>query len=279
MNRFAVLLLLLTGCTHVAAKTPDPDKSQAAERMTFSATLSQIDVTTKDQLSAVKEQTELLRGIKSEIEKLNAEEPGDEPSEPAKEQEVIPDLTGEAGTTAKDSDEAGPPVLFISYAPFTCPPCDQLKADIEAGKFSDFQTQVATDWIPRGYPAIRWQEDGKYKSIVGYDANTLPFLKSRLLGQRNLVASQESVSQTEPVVLQRVSGPRWNWNGDWSPSPSQAASHLQQSHGIDASGMSLAEMQILHDNAHNAGRQSAQYAMPVRRVRYIQRSGGCPTCL
>ena len=209
MNRFAVVLLLLTGCTHVAATTPDPDQSQAAERMTFSATLSQIDVTTKDQLSAVKEQTELLRGIKSEIEKLNAEEPGDEPSEPAKEQEVIPESAGEAGTTAKDSNEAGSPVLYLSYAPFTCPPCDQLKADVADGKFSDFQTQVATDWTPpRGYPAIRWQENGTYKSITGYDENTLPFLKARLLGQKNLVAAQEILYQPEPVRQIVVQPPR-----------------------------------------------------------------------
>lgn len=272
MNRFAALLLLVTGCAHVAATTPDPDQSQAAERMTFSATLSQIDVTTKDQLTAVKEQTSLLADIKAELQRINTDETGDVPTDPKEGKAVIPESTGEAGTTAKDSDEAGPPVLFISYAPFTCPPCDQLKADVAAGKFSDFQTQVATDWIPRGYPAIRWQEDGKYKSIVGYDANTLPFLKARLLGQKNLVAAQEILYQPEPVrqiVVQRMSGPTWTWPGD-------LAQHLSTTHGVDVSGMSFTDLRATHDNLHN-GQRGYQAAMPTRRVQYVRRSGSyCP---
>ena len=271
MNRL-LITLCLAGCTTLPAASVTTDTQQSA-RVEFAAALSQLDGTSREQLTAVKEQTSLLADIKTELQKLTQQEAsGDDPSGPAKEQEVIPESTGEAGTTAKDSDEAGPPVLHLSYAPFNCPPCDRLKADVAAGKFSDFQTQVATDWIPRGYPAIRWQENGKYKSIVGYDANTLPFLKARLLGTKNLVASQEILWNPEPVrqiAVQRMSGPTWTWPGD-------LATHLSTTHGVDVSGMSFSDLKATHDNLHN-GQRGFQAAMPTRRVQYVRRSGSyCP---
>lgn len=278
MNRL-LITLCLAGCTTLPAASLTPDTQQAA-RVEFAAALSQIDGTAREQLTAVKEQTSLLADIKAELQRINTDETGDVPTDPKNGKAVIPESAGETGTTAKDSNEAGSPVLFISYAPptFVCPPCERLKADIAAGKFSDFTTEVATDWTPpRGYPAIRWQEDGKYKSITGYDANTLPFLKARLLGQKNLVASQEILWTPEPVrqiVVQRMSGPTWTWPGD-------LASHLSTTHGVDVSGMSFSDLRATHDNLHN-GQRGYQAAMPTRRVQYVRRSvsycpgGNCP---
>lgn len=274
MNRL-LLTLLLSGCATAPAASLTHDTQQAA-RVEFAAALSQIDGTAREQLTAVKEQTSLLADIKTELQKLTQQEAsGDDPTEPENGKAVIPESAGETGTTAKESDESGSPVLFISYAPptFVCPPCERLKADIAAGKFSDFDTKEATDWTPpKGYPAIRWQEDGKYKSITGYDANTLPFLKARLLGQRSLVASQEILWNPEPVrqiAVQRMSGPTWTWPGD-------LATHLSTTHGVDVSGMLFSDLKATHDNLHNSQRGYAT-AIPTRRVQYVRRSGSyCP---
>ena len=268
MNRL-LLTLFLAGCATAPAASLTPDTQQAA-RVEFAAALSQIDGTAREQLTAAKEQTSLLADIKAELQKLNTEEAGDVPTVPENGKAVIPETTGETGTTVKDSNEAGSPVLYLSYAPFNCPPCDDLKADVAAGKFSDFTTEVATDWTPpRGYPAIRWQENGKYKSITGYDKNTLPFLKPRLLGQRNLVASQEILPPVVQITVQRMAGPTWTWPGD-------LAQHVSTTHGVDVSGMSFSDLRATHDNIHN-GQRGYQAAMPTRRVQYVRRSGSyCP---
>lgn len=85
----------------------------------------------------------------------------------------------------------------------------------------------------------------------------------------------ESVSPYSSIV--RNPGPRWNWNGDWNPSEEYAQNHLLEAHGIDASGLSLSEMEALHDNAHNGTLNTVTYSSPVRttsNVRYSTSKNG-----
>jgi hypothetical protein len=49
----------------------------------------------------------------------------------------------------------------------------------------------------------------------------------------------------------RIAGPRWNVNGNWSPSIDEVRAHLRNAHGIDPGGLGLQELLALHDNAHN----------------------------
>lgn len=49
----------------------------------------------------------------------------------------------------------------------------------------------------------------------------------------------------------RISGPRWNVNGNWSPSLEEVRRHLQNAHGIHPGSLGLEELLALHDNAHN----------------------------
>jgi hypothetical protein len=74
----------------------------------------------------------------------------------------------------------------------------------------------------------------------------------------------------------------WTWPGNTDASLAQ---HLQQDHGINPAGMTPAQMQAAHDNAHNGYgvRYTAAPAVQYRPVirynapRVIYRSyGGCP---
>lgn len=171
------------------------------------------------------------------------------------------------------------PTLFVAYASFHCPPCELLKADIEAGKFADFEVveQLKPGTDSNGYPVIRWvKPDGLSKWVNGYGPGTLQSLKDEILYGK-LPVTTAAYTGTQPGSLVRMPGPSWHFDGDWTPSPREAARHLEEAHGISAAGLSVQEMKILHDNAHNAGRQTV--SAPVRRVRGQVRFGSCPTCL
>jgi hypothetical protein len=49
----------------------------------------------------------------------------------------------------------------------------------------------------------------------------------------------------------RIAGPRWNVNGNWTPSVEEVQGHLRSAHGIDPGGLGLDDLIALHDNAHN----------------------------
>jgi len=66
-----------------------------------------------------------------------------------------------------------------------------------------------------------------------------------------LGADEAPKAETAAKTVTRRPGPRWNVNGDWTPSPEALRQHLLRSHGIDPGGYSLDEMLALHDNDHN----------------------------
>jgi len=72
------------------------------------------------------------------------------------------------------------------------------------------------------------------------------FLPSFVLG-----ADEAAEAETAVTAVARRAGPRWNVNGDWTPSLEAIQRHLLQAHGIDPTGYSLDEMLALHDNDHN----------------------------
>jgi hypothetical protein len=72
------------------------------------------------------------------------------------------------------------------------------------------------------------------------------FLPSFVLG-----ADEAAEAETAAKTVARRAGPRWNVNGDWTPSLEAIQRHLLQAHGIDPTGYSLDEMLALHDNDHN----------------------------
>ena len=61
-----------------------------------------------------------------------------------------------------------------------------------------------------------------------------------------VLAAQEAAR-----TVARIAGPRWNVNGDWTPSMEEIQRHLREAHGIDPGGRGIDDLLTLHDNDHN----------------------------
>lgn len=66
-----------------------------------------------------------------------------------------------------------------------------------------------------------------------------------------LVSAYAVASEQSTNTITRIAGPRWNVNGDWTPSQEAIQEHLASAHGIDPAGLSLEQMLAMHDNDHN----------------------------
>ena len=67
----------------------------------------------------------------------------------------------------------------------------------------------------------------------------------------SLVSSVALAAHEAVRTVSRVAGPRWNVNGDWTPSLDEIQGHLRSAHGIDPGTMALEDLLTLHDNDHN----------------------------
>ena len=67
----------------------------------------------------------------------------------------------------------------------------------------------------------------------------------------SLLSSLALAAQEAARTVSRIAGPRWNVNGDWSPTIEEIQSHLREAHGIDPSGRDIEDLLTLHDNDHN----------------------------
>jgi hypothetical protein len=65
-----------------------------------------------------------------------------------------------------------------------------------------------------------------------------------------LAVAKTSVALASQGVA-RMTGPRWNVNGNWNPTIEEVRGHLRNAHGIDPGGLGLEELLALHDNSHN----------------------------
>ena len=67
----------------------------------------------------------------------------------------------------------------------------------------------------------------------------------------SFLSSLALAAQEAARTVSRIAGPRWNVNGDWSPTIEEIQSHLRDAHGIDPSGRDMEDLLTLHDNDHN----------------------------
>jgi hypothetical protein len=83
---------------------------------------------------------------------------------------------------------ASPPAvrLFVSHAPFACPPCERLKRAVEAGEFEGFEVVDSPAFSGlRSYPAIRFETPTTttgWGVLYGYDNSTIPTLRALTQG-------------------------------------------------------------------------------------------------
>ena len=174
-----------------------------------------------------------------------------------------------------------------------CPACVTLKRELSAVSWVRIVEPASPpQWVSR-FPTIVWNtESGSQVKLVGWDRGDVRKLKRALKKHNRKLARlfADTDDQPEPadafaevshplsVPRQPVSvsrsvsrrpGPRWNYNGRWNVSRSYAANHLSSAHGIDPTGLTKQQIDILHDNAHNGYRSST---VAMRNTAY------CPTC-
>ena len=169
-----------------------------------------------------------------------------------------------------------------------CPACVEMKRELSLVSWVRIVEQPAPQWV-RSYPTIVWQTDaGSRVKIVGWSRGDVRKLKRAVRKHNRKVARLFADTDTEPadafavipssVPRQPVSvsravvrrpGPRWNYNGRWNVSRDYAANHLSSAHGIDPTGLTKQQIDVLHDNAHNGYKS---------RAAAVSRPAYCPTC-
>ena len=76
----------------------------------------------------------------------------------------------------------------------------------------------------------------------------------------SVVSSFALAAQEAAKTVARIAGPRWNVNGDWTPSIEEIQNHLRDAHGIDPSGRDVEDLFTLHDNDHNRRGYSSNHS-------------------
>lgn len=67
----------------------------------------------------------------------------------------------------------------------------------------------------------------------------------------SILSSFALAAQEAAQTVSRIAGPRWNVNGDWTPSVEKLQHHLRDAHGMNPGSVGLEELLTLHDNDHN----------------------------
>jgi hypothetical protein len=71
------------------------------------------------------------------------------------------------------------------------------------------------------------------------------------VAKTSILSSFALAAQEAAKTVSRIAGPRWNVNGEWTPSVEEVQRHLRDAHGIDPGSLALEELLTLHDNDHN----------------------------
>jgi hypothetical protein len=76
--------------------------------------------------------------------------------------------------------------LFVTHAPFHCPPCERLKTAVANGEFDGFEVVDGDSFSGlRSYPAIRFETPTTttgWGVVYGYDSNTITTLRALTQG-------------------------------------------------------------------------------------------------
>jgi hypothetical protein len=160
------------------------------------------------------------------------------------EPQSVPD--GDESQTVKSQPDSTPAVrLFVTHAPFNCPPCDAFDRAVARGDLAGFEIEACGDFYGlKSYPAIRWDDasspSGK-KVLYGWSDSYAAWLRKTLLPATNEFVSH--ALNTNPVVSheqmveihnQLHGGGQWTWPGGTTES---LAEHLRTTHGVPTSGM------------------------------------------
>jgi hypothetical protein len=163
-----------------AAELSSGFKSQAAEH--HSKTIAAIDSTRQEIVSQNEQIIDTLKIVEA---KLIVPTPK---SEEVIKSAVEPQEATRANLSQPIIPVASPPAvrLFITHAPFHCPPCERLKRAVTNGEFDGFEVVDGGDFSGlRSYPAIRFETPTTatgWGVLYGYDQNTIPTLRALTQG-------------------------------------------------------------------------------------------------
>lgn len=186
--------------------------------------------------------------------------------------------------------EQARPEVRVYYAPFYCPPCEELKKHLSCVPFVNFVAYAPPAWV-RSYPTIHWKgENGKWYQHTGSDLQEF-VRKYRETNPSEFKVEFDVIEAKE--INYPIRGGFWSVGNEWNPSRSQVIYHLK--YGAEHRGkftdsflgkLSLNELQSLHSDDHESrvkwskipGRKqpTTTYQPPARSRRRIFRS--CPTC-
>jgi len=191
----SIVLIFVFGCCLGCGLTDDPDMRElkSSLRITGEEVVAKQD----ESLTILRENTNALAAIKSQVESLASEtreatdtleaslvksNPNGKESDPAS--AVEPQEVAKANPSQSSQPVASPPAvrLFVSHAPFHCPPCERLKTAVANGEFEGFEVEDSPDFAGlRSYPAIRFetpQTSTGWGVVYGYDSSTIPTLQA-----------------------------------------------------------------------------------------------------
>jgi hypothetical protein len=192
----SILLIFVSGCCLGCGDSEELASLKSSLRITGEEVVAKQD----ESLVILKENTTALAAIKGQVESLASEtreatdtlkaslissNPNGKESDPASATEPQ-ELEGKESQPAILA--ASPPAvrLFVSHAPFHCPPCERLKRAVEAGEFEGFEVEDSEDFPGlRSYPAIRFETPTTstgWGVVYGYDSNTIPTLRALTQG-------------------------------------------------------------------------------------------------
>jgi hypothetical protein len=176
--RYLICVLLLCGCDDTANQKPAEftvTVQQAAER--HSKTIAAIDSTRQEIVSQNEQIIDTLKIVEA---KLIVPTP--------KSEEVIQSTEPQEAPRANLSQPIIPVAqpsavrLFVSHAPFHCPPCERLERAVTNGEFDGFEVVDGGDFSGlRSYPAIRFETPTTatgWGVLYGYDNSTIPTLRA-----------------------------------------------------------------------------------------------------
>jgi hypothetical protein len=145
--------------------------------------LVSISATSQGIVSQNEQIIDTLKIVEASLVKSN---PNGKESDPAS--AVEPQEVAKANPSQSSQPVASPPAvrLFVSHAPFACPPCERLKRAVEAGEFEGFEVVDSPDFPGlRSYPAIRFETPTTttgWGVLYGYDNSTIPTLRALTQG-------------------------------------------------------------------------------------------------
>jgi hypothetical protein len=189
--RWILIVAVLVGCDLCscepsaeikarAAELSSGFKSQAAEH--HSKTIAVIESTRQEIVSQNEQIIDTLKIVEA---KLIVPKPQ---REEVIKSAVEPQEVAKANPSQSSQPVASPPAvrLFVSHAPFACPPCERLKRAVANGEFDGFAVEHSENFPGlRSYPAIRFETPTTstgWGVVYGYDSNTIPTLRALTQG-------------------------------------------------------------------------------------------------